>query len=112
MVTAIITIVGIIAGLTFVAMANTWWAGKVRRKYLRAEYGADPALTQRLIDKEIWAGMSKRQMVDSIGDPADKDMQDKGGISYETYKYDKVGDKYRRRVHLQNGVVVNWEQDQ
>jgi hypothetical protein len=113
-VTAIITIVAIIAGLAFVATANTWWAGKVRRNYLRAEYGADPVLTQRLIDKQYWAGMPRNQLIDSLGDPeaTDKLPAVPGGAQdVQVLKYDRAGDKYRLRVRLDDGVVTSWEQE-
>lgn len=112
MVTALITIAAILAGLVFVAIANTWWAGKQRRNYLRAEYGADPVLTQRLIDKEIWAGMSERQLVDAQGDPSAKDQRQQDGKTLQTFKYDRRSENFRLLVHLENGVVTRWDKEQ
>jgi hypothetical protein len=111
-VSALITIAAILAGLVFVAIANRWWAGKQRRSYLRAEYGDDPVLTQRLIAREIWAGMTERQLVDAQGDPSAKDQRQQDGRSIETFKYDRRSENFRLLVHLENGVVRSWEKEQ
>ncbi len=107
-VTAIITVIAIIAGLVFVATANTWWANKQRRNYLRSEYYQEPAVLDRLIKREIWVGMSRRQLLDSQSDPK---ATDKLPGNVEIFKYDRLGDKYRLRVRLQDDVVASFERD-
>lgn len=108
MLTAIITIVGIIAGLTFVAIANTWWARKQRRNYLLSEYYQDPALMTRILNREIWAGMTRRHLLDSQSDPK---ATEKLPGNIEIFKYDRLGEVYRLRVRLENDVVTSFEQD-
>jgi hypothetical protein len=108
LVTFLITVVAIAAGLVFVATANTWWANKQRRNYLRSEYYQEPDLLARIQNKEIWAGMTRRHLLDSQGDPKATDTL-LGNV--EVFKYDRLGDTYRLRIRLENDVVTSWERD-
>jgi hypothetical protein len=76
---ALITIAAILAGLVVIAFANAWWASRQRRRSLRAEYGADPLLAQRLIAREICAGLSAKQLVDAQGAPSAKTPRQQDG---------------------------------
>jgi hypothetical protein len=68
-------------------------------------------LTQRLIAREIWAGMSAKQLVDAQGDPSAKSVRQQDGKSVEIYKYDRRSENFRLLVHLENGVVTRWEKE-
>lgn len=106
--TFLITAVAIIAGLTFVALANSWWAGRVRLSWLRDEY-PDPDLRQRIYKREIWAGMTRQQLIHSQNDPREiETATGEDGRPAEIFKYDKLGDRYRLRIRLVDGVVKDW----
>jgi hypothetical protein len=109
-VTFLITAVGIIAGLTFVAMANTWWAGRVRRGWLREDY-PDFALRERIAKREIWPGMTRQQLLHSQDEPLEREERVEDGKTVEILKWDKLRDRYLLWVWLQDGLVTRFERN-
>jgi len=81
-----------------------------RREYLLRKYG-DPVIVDKIIRKFIWRGMSKELLVDSCGAPVDIDDKVYKTKITQTFKYGKVGkNRFPRRVRVDNGIVVGWEQ--
>ncbi|MHC2001789.1 hypothetical protein ACYQR9_15270 [Methylobacterium sp. CM6241] len=84
-------------------------ANKARRKRLIEKYG-DAQVVDRIMGKIIWQGMSAEQLIDSLGRPVATDRKVFKNKTSETYKYDQAGrNRYRRRVTIENGIVVGWD---
>jgi hypothetical protein len=82
-----------------------------RRKALMEKYG-DEELVNRLMRKEIWEGQTSEQLVDSLGDPQEKDTTAYKTKTKDTWKYQRMGrGQYRLRVIVENGSVVGWKQN-
>jgi outer membrane protein assembly factor BamE (lipoprotein component of BamABCDE complex) len=80
-----------------------------RRKDLMQKYG-DAEIVDMIMKKMVWQGMSAEQLTDSLGRPVATDRKVYKTKTSETYKYDQAGkNRYRRRVTLENGVVVGWD---
>jgi len=91
-------------------VAATIYYKKKRREYLLAKYG-DPVIVDKIQRKLIWQGMSQDQLLDSWGKPAAIDQKIYKSKVTETFKYSQSGkNRFRRRVRVDNGVVVGWEQ--
>lgn len=79
-----------------------------KRKRLIDEYGEN--IADMIMDGEIWQGQTTVQLIDSWGEPADKDIKVLKTKSKEIWKYDEIGkNRYRKIVTLENGLVVGWE---
>lgn len=73
------------------------------------KYG-DAEIVDMIMKKMVWQGMSAEQLTDSLGRPVATDRKVYKTKTSETYKYDQAGkNRYRRRVTLENGVVVGWD---
>ena len=80
-----------------------------RRKKLLEKYG-DQEVVDRIMRKRIWQGMSREQLIDSWGSPADIDQKVYKEKTRDTYKYNQTGrNRYRSRVTVENGIVVGWD---
>jgi uncharacterized protein YecT (DUF1311 family) len=76
---------------------------------LVARYGDVDA--KRILEHEIWLGMTQEQLELSWGNPADKNEDVLKTKIRETWKYGQTGkNRFLRRVILENGVVVRWQQ--
>jgi hypothetical protein len=84
---------------------------KVRRKrQLAAKYG-DAVVAERIMTKKIWQGMTREQLLESWGNPADIDRKVYKTKEKETLSYNQVGkNRYRDKVQLEDGIVVGWDQ--
>ncbi len=70
----------------------------------------DPALVQRLLDREFWVGQTAQQLRDSLGQPADTDESVTKTRTREVWKYGQTGkNRFNLRVTLDDGVVTGWE---
>ena len=81
-----------------------------RRENLIAKFGSEE-IADAIIAQKIWQGMSSEQLLESWGWPADKDTKVFKQKTSETWKYNQIGkNRFSRRVFLENGAVVGWEQ--
>lgn len=82
---------------------------QTRLNRLIAKYG-DPGIAEMIMDGEVWEGMSKDQLIDSMGKPESIDSSLKSSITTETWKYGHMGHtRYSARVVVKNGVVTGWD---
>jgi hypothetical protein len=96
----------VFAGVVAAAAISAAIARKRRREYLTTKYG-DATIVQAIIDKKIWQGMTKEQLVDSWGSPVDTAQKVLKTKTTETFKYKQVGrNRFRSRVMLENGLVI------
>jgi len=73
---------------------------------------ATQTIVQAIIDKKIWQGMTKEQLVDSWGSPVDTAQKVLKTKTTETFKYKQVGrNRFRSRVMLENGLVIGWQEN-
>jgi hypothetical protein len=81
----------------------------MRRDYLISKYG-DENVVRKILEKKIWQGMSREQLIDSWGEPADIDEKIyKTKVKY-TYKYAQSGrNRFRQRVFVEDNIVVGWD---
>lgn len=71
----------------------------------------DPIVVERIMNKEIWQGMTDEQLVDSWGRPEAKDSKLYKTKTSEIFKYGKIGkNRFVERVTVENGIVVGWHQ--
>jgi hypothetical protein len=83
---------------------------KKRRAYLLAKY-RNQVIVDKIMRRMVWQGMSQEQLLDSWGEPKDKDQKVYKNKVMKTFKYGKYGkNRFHRRVRLDNGIVVGWEQ--
>lgn len=91
------------------ALAINHLVTQARRKRLIEKYG-DSEVVDMIMKKMIWQGMTAEQLVDSLGHPVVADKKVYKTKTSETYKYDQVGkNRFRRRVTVENSVVVGWD---
>lgn len=79
------------------------------RQRLVAKYGAE--ITDRILARVVWQGMTEEQLLESRGDPADKDYEVRKSITKETWKYGQTGkNRFSNRIFLENGIVTGWKE--
>lgn len=82
----------------------------LRRETLLLRYG-DEIVVSAIVKGDVWHDMSKEQLLESWGRPHDVKTTTLKTKVKEEYRYDCVGNnRYRRRVYLENDVVVGWKQ--
>ena len=83
---------------------------RIRRARLLTKYG-DAAVVDAIMEQKIWQGMSAEQLLESWGRPEDVDQKTLKSKVALTCKYGQTGkNRFSSRVHLENDVVVGWEQ--
>jgi hypothetical protein len=77
-----------------------------RKQYLLDKYiNAD--LVERLLNGELWIGMTTGQLEDSIGEPDAIDRKELKTKVKETWKYQEIQrGQYRLRIDIEDGEVV------
>lgn len=91
------------------AFALNHLRNEARRKRLMAKYG-DAEIVDMIMTRTVWQGMTAEQLTDALGRPAATDRKVYKTKTSETYKYDQAGkNRFRRRITLENGVVVGWD---
>jgi hypothetical protein len=102
----IVVIVLIIAGVAI----SRHLATKRRRARLLDRYG-NLQIVEDIMAKKVWQGMTKEQLLESWGQPADQGQKVMKTKTTTTYKYNQTGrNRFRSRVTLENDVVVGWQQ--
>jgi stress response protein SCP2 len=65
----------------------------------------------RIMNRELWMGQTKTQLLDSRGNPADRDQKIMATKTRETWKYHQIGaNRFKLKITLENDVVVGWEE--
>lgn len=102
-------------GLLIVGLAGLhyWWRAhqkKKRRDRLVAKY-QDRNIAIRIIDGQYWQGQTEEQLRDSLGSPADVDVDVMKTKTKHTWKYLQDGtNRFRLRIIVENGTVVGWKE--
>jgi uncharacterized protein YecT (DUF1311 family) len=79
------------------------------RQQLVDKYG--DSVADRILSHQIWQGMTEEHLIESWGNPADRDYEIKHSKTKETWKYGRIGrNRFSSRVFLENGIVVGWKQ--
>jgi uncharacterized protein len=79
------------------------------RQQLVAKYGAE--IADRILARIVWLGMTGEQLLESRGDPADKDYEVRKSVTKETWKYGQTGkNRFSNRIFLENGIVTGWKE--
>lgn len=79
------------------------------RQRLVAKYGAE--IADRILARIVWQGMTVEQLLESRGDPADKDYEVRKSVTKETWKYGQTGkNRFSNRIFLENGIVTGWKE--
>jgi len=83
---------------------------RARYEYLTAKYPNDDSVVAMIMLGQVWKGMSKEQLLDSMGHPADVGVDVRKNMRVETYKYGHTGkNRFLQRVMLEDGTVVGWK---
>ncbi|KAF0230761.1 MAG: hypothetical protein FD175_1208 [Beijerinckiaceae bacterium] len=81
---------------------------KERYKFLMEKYN-DDTIVNKIMKKEIWQGMTREQLIDCLGQPAELDTSVLKLKTKEIYKYHKTGkNRFSTRVVIENDIVVGW----
>jgi hypothetical protein len=111
--------VGILASIFLViviVMARSWEKQRqeaaaeaaARVRELTSQFG--PEAAQRILNHEYWQGMTKKMLLEAMGEPADQDENILRSKTKETWKYGQEGvNRFKLRVFLENDVVVGWK---
>lgn len=85
-------------------------ADQARREDLVTSFG--PEVADRIVRREIWQGMSAEMLTKSRGTPSDIDEKVLKTGTQHIYKYTQSGaSRYALRVTLDDGVVVDWNDE-
>ena len=80
-----------------------------RKRILMAKY-ADKRIVAAIIDRKVWQGMTREMLIDSRGDPEEKDETIYKTKTKITYKYGRTGkNRFRKRIYIEDGIVVGWK---
>lgn len=69
---------------------------------------AEPSTRDRILEKRIWQGMTRDQLIDSWGQPLGRSNRVLKTKVKETFTYGSR--RYGSKVYLENGIVVGWHQ--
>ncbi len=69
-----------------------------------------PEVAPRLFRGEFWQGQTADQLIGALGRPSEIDEHVMVTKTKHIYKYGWIsGDRYQKRITLDNGIVVGWE---
>lgn len=86
-------------------------ARKARRKRLMEKYG-NAELVEAILNRKVLQGMTREQLYDSWGRPVETGHEIYKKTVRETFKYDRTGrNRFKKRVYLENGIVVGWKEN-
>ncbi|WP_156922223.1 DUF2845 domain-containing protein [Azorhizobium doebereinerae] len=98
-------------GIVIVIFAIQYVLKQQRRKALMQKYG-DKYIVDMIMNRQIWQGMHKEQIIESWGPPEAKDQHIYKTKTSETFKYRKTGkNRFVYRVMLENDYVVGWKEN-
>lgn len=94
--------------ISLIIIFNKWRAKKIREYYVN-KYN-DEVIADQIINKNIWQGQTKEQLIDSWGNATAIDQKVLKTKIRETWKYDKTGkNRYNKKVYLEDGIVNGWD---
>ena len=86
-----------------------YWKNQKRHERLMAKYG-DADTVKRIMASEIWQGMTRDQLLDSVGKPVDVGTKTYKAKTTEVYKYQQTGkNRFGSKITIENGAVVGWD---
>ena len=102
----------VVIGISALAAGIIVWIKRNRRKarllYLSGKYDEESAL--RIMQKTYWIGQTSEQLIDSLGEPDERDDRVSRTIRREIWKYRHKGaNRYGLRITLDHGVVAGWD---
>jgi hypothetical protein len=114
--------VGVIASIILVILIVKF-ALALRRKRKRKEAVARRVqdlvsqfgtwTAERILKNEIWQGMTRKMLLEAMGEPVDVDQNILKSKKKETWKYGWEGaNRFKLQVFLENDVVVGWKTHQ
>lgn len=81
-----------------------------RRKMLLEKYGNEEVVN-KIMQNIFWQGQASEQLMDSLGEPIDKDIRIMKGKTKEIWKYRETGKGwYALRITLEDDFVVGWDE--
>lgn len=102
--------VALVIGVFVLREAAKRRARKRRYDRLMAKYG-DASIVDRIMDAEMWQGMTAEMLTDSWGSPIDRDREVYKTRTTETWKYGQTGkNRFKHRVVVENSIVVGFKQ--
>ncbi len=105
--TVIIVLVGMIAKYVVGRKREAHWAQ--RRTQLFNKY-RDEDVVEKIMSRMIWKDMTRDQLVDSWGRPAQENERRDNGKRKEVLHYRALpGRPFGQRVILENGKVKGWD---
>jgi hypothetical protein len=70
----------------------------------------EPEIARRILNRQIWKGMTAEQLSDSMGQPDEVDEVVTKRTQKQIWKYDQVSaSRFDTRITLEGGVVVGWQ---
>src|ERR1700683_3812812 len=105
--------------IVFAVVAIILWIGAIilKKRRLQARYAElmrkynDDQIVTAIMSASIWQGMSQEQLVDSRGQPDDRDQTVYKTKTKQTWKYGRIGkNRFRERIYVENGTVVGWKE--
>lgn len=103
----VVIAIAIVLGMVLALVA---WLNARRRLQLLAKYG-DGEVVNLIMHRRVWEGMTRDQLIDSWGRPAEIDERVLKTKTAHVYKYNRAGkNAFRDRVKLDDGIVVGWDQ--
>jgi hypothetical protein len=104
--------------IVFAVVAIILWIGAIilKKRRLQARHAElmrkynDDQIVTAIMSGSIWQGMSQEQLVDSRGQPDDRDQTVYKTKTKQTWKYGQTGkNRFRERIYVENGIVVGWK---
>lgn len=89
--------------LAIVILIRVYRKSRLTNKY------QNEAIVDRILDNKIWQGMTKEQLLDSMGEPESTDEQVLKTKSKAVWKYGQVGhNRFSLKVNIENNLVIGW----
>ena len=96
-------VIVVITVLVIIILFKLYRKNRLLNKYNNEE------VVGRILDSKIWQGMTKEQLLDSMGKPESMSEEVLKTKSKSVWKYGKIGhNRYSLRVNLENGEVIGW----
>jgi hypothetical protein len=85
-------------------------AEKARKEWIYQKYG-HTEIADKIINKTVWVGETKDQLLDSLGKALDIDERVLKTKRKEIWKYVRKGvNRYGFKVTVENDIVVGWDE--
>lgn len=105
----LVAIVGLVFSVLFLSARADEKSQQRRYQYLINKYH-DDSVVRGIMNEQVWRGQTDEQLLDSWGNPEDKDIKVLKSKRTEIWKYGKINSRsYRQKVTLENGIVVGYE---